>query len=74
MLPGQFDRLVLTASAARLWSLIEERTHADADVDKIDRTICAPRIIPMCWPLACAYVTGELSEPAARSITAPCCG
>lgn len=39
MLPGKFDKLVLTASAARLWSLIEERTRPDADVDKIDETI-----------------------------------
>ncbi len=39
MLPGKFDKLVMTASASRLWSLIEERTRPESDVDKIDRTI-----------------------------------
>jgi len=39
MLPGKFDKLVLTASESRLWGLIEERTHPQADVERIDRTI-----------------------------------
>lgn len=30
---------VLTTSEERLWKLIEERTHPDADVARIDRRI-----------------------------------
>lgn len=39
MLPSAFHKLVLTASGARLWSLIEERCRPDADVERIDKTI-----------------------------------